>query len=446
MPFACIFVPDFPVEALLRAEPELRGQSVAVLAGKPPLQKVFAVNESARRAGVELGMTKLQVEACSDLMLRARSLLQEETAHAALFDCAQSFSPRVEDTACDTIVLDVAGLEKLFGLLPEIARNLAQRACDLGLEANVAMASNPDVAVLAARGFSGVNVIVEGREAEQLANLPVEVLFADAADPNAKEEAAQLLETLRRWGIRNLRDMAELPTVALSERLGQRGLHLQQLARGAASRALVPAEPPLIFEETIELENPLVLLEPMAFLLHRLLEQLCARLSARALATQELQLELELEDGHSASEERGASVQARQCFHRTLRMPVPMLDAKIFLKLLQLDLQAHPPGAPITKFICGQNRFGRGRRRTGFSFLPRQSRKSSRSRSRGLQALSGKTKRARWNCWIRIVRRHFTCNDSRLNRTSQFLSMISQTAGKTTKACCTAEERRFSAA
>jgi len=349
MPFACIFVPDFPVEALLRAEPELRGQSVAVLAGKPPLQKVFAVNESARRAGVELGMTKLQVEACSDLMLRARSLLQEETAHAALFDCAQSFSPRVEDTACDTIVLDVAGLEKLFGLLPEIARNLAQRACDLGLEANVAMASNPDVAVLAARGFSGVNVIVEGREAEQLANLPVEVLFADAADPNAKEEAAQLLETLRRWGIRNLRDMAELPTVALSERLGQRGLHLQQLARGAASRALVPAEPPLIFEETIELENPLVLLEPMAFLLHRLLEQLCARLSARALATQELQLELELEDGHSASEERGASVQAQQCFHRTLRMPVPMLDAKIFLKLLQLDLQAHPPGAPITK-------------------------------------------------------------------------------------------------
>src|SRR5207247_2082859 len=34
---------------------------------------------------------------------------------------------------------------------------------------------------------------------------------------------------------------------------------------------------------------------------------------------------------------------------RTLRLPVPLLDTKIFLKLLQLDLQAHPPGAPITK-------------------------------------------------------------------------------------------------
>ncbi len=41
--------------------------------------------------------------------------------------------------------------------------------------------------------------------------------------------------------------------------------------------------------------------------------------------------------------------QARQNFHRTLRLPVPLLDPKVFLKLLQLDLNAHPPGAPIVK-------------------------------------------------------------------------------------------------
>src|SRR5207244_4006352 len=97
MPFACIFVPDFPVEALLRAEPELRSQAVAVLEGKAPLQKVLAGNEKARRAGVEVGMTKLQIEACTDFVLRARSLLQEAAAHSALLDCAQSFSPRIED-------------------------------------------------------------------------------------------------------------------------------------------------------------------------------------------------------------------------------------------------------------------------------------------------------------------------------------------------------------
>jgi protein ImuB len=345
--FACIFVPDFPVEALVRAEPDLRAQALAVLEGNAPLQTVFAWNEKARHAGISMGMTKLQVEACADLMLRPRSLLQEAAAHAALLDCAQSFSPRVEDVGCDTVLLDLAGMQPLLGPLPKIARDVARRASALGLEANVAVASNPDTAVLAARGFSGVTVIPEGKESEQLGNLPLEVLFTVG-------HGLQTLEVLERWGIRNFHALAALPEIALSERLGQEGIRLQQLARGRNSRSLVPVEPPLVFEEAIELEYPLVLLEPLAFLLARLLDQLCARLSARVLATQELHLALTLEcstPDHvgTGAPARPGRAQARQSFHRTLRLPVPLLDAKIFLKLLQLDLNAHPPGAPIVK-------------------------------------------------------------------------------------------------
>src|ERR1700687_930883 len=141
--FACIFVLDVPVEALLRAEPDLRAQALVVLEGKAPLQSVFALNEQARHAGVSTGMTKLQVEACSDLVLRPRSLLQEAAAHAALLDCAQSFSPRVEDVSCDTVLLDLVGMEPLFGPLPKIARDVARRASALGLPAHVPAASNP---------------------------------------------------------------------------------------------------------------------------------------------------------------------------------------------------------------------------------------------------------------------------------------------------------------
>ena len=39
----------------------------------------------------------------------------------------------------------------------------------------------------------------------------------------------------------------------------------------------------------------------------------------------------------------------RTKFIRKLNLPLPMLNPKVFLKLLQLDLSAHPPGAPITK-------------------------------------------------------------------------------------------------
>jgi len=354
MPFACIYVPNFPVAAALRAEPELRTRAVAVLEGKPPLEAILAVNDQASRLGIAPGMTKPQAELCPELVLRPNSSLQNSTAHAALLDCAQSFSPSVEDAACDTALLDLAGMESLLGSLPQIARALRDRAAALGLEAHIAVASNPDTAVLAARGLCGagtlaraaVTVIPDGKEAERLGSLPPKVLFADRHEDEEKKEAARLLDILDRWGIRTLHALAALPEVALSERLGQHGLRLQQLARGAASRTLVPIEAPLIFAEAVELEYPIVLLEPLAFLLNRLLDQLCARLASRALAAQELHLTLELETRPHFNQQSKIN---NQQFHRTLRLPLPMLDPKLFLKLLQLDLNAHPPGAPIVK-------------------------------------------------------------------------------------------------
>ncbi len=386
MPFACIFVPNFPVAAVLRATPELRAQAVALFEGKPPLEKVFAVNEAAARLGIAPGMTKAQAELCPELMLRPRSPLQESAAHAALLDCAQSFSPCVEDAAAGTAILDLAGLESLFGPLPVIAQNLFLRAANLGLDGNVALASNPDAAVLAARGFSGVTIIPSGQEAEQLGSLSIEVLFPENSGKEKRDEKKEIdrrLETLSRWGVRNLSALAALPEVALSERLDQQGLRLQQLARGAASRTLVPVEAPPVFEEAIELEYPIMLLEPLAFLLHRLLEQICQRLAARALNTQELHLTLELESFSSFNQQSAIKNQQSSSqsaiekqseissnrFERTLRLPLPMLDPKLFLKLLQLDLNAHPPGAPILKIHLAAEP-ARPRSAQGGLFLP----------------------------------------------------------------------------
>jgi protein ImuB len=344
--FACIFIPDFSVQAIIRFEPELRARPVAVLTGRPPLEKVVALNERARQSGAEAGATKSQLEALETLVLRARSESQEASAHAALLDCAQSFSPEVEDASPGAVLLNLAGLEPLFGPLSKIARDLARRVSQMGLEANIAVAANPDAALLAARGFPGVTLIPEGREAERLGDLPVEVLLESFSSSFSfdVEQAARWVETFDRWGIRKLRALAALPEVPVSERLGQQGIRLQELARGAASRNLRVLEPRLIFAESVELEYPIVLLEPLAFLLNRMLEQVCARLRARALAVQELHLNLEL-----ATTQSNGCASCTKTFTRTLRLPTSMLDAKVFLKLLQLDLQANPPGAPIVK-------------------------------------------------------------------------------------------------
>jgi nucleotidyltransferase/DNA polymerase involved in DNA repair len=475
--FACVYIPDFPVAAIVRAEPLLREHAVVVLDGKPPQVRVAALNDKARALGLEIGITKLQAaifaipeeetaatkksepkKKSSSIelsgrrvrtqpkpiaaVLRQRSPAQEESSHAALLDVAHAFTPRVEDTHPDRLLLDLAGLERLYGPATAMARELASRVTAVGMECNIGVAANPDAAMHAACGFSGITVIPAGEEAKRLGVLPIHVLLDsfDIACGEAKTTVAarereklqeQMLDTLERWGVRDFRTLALLPEHALAARLGEAGAHLQRLSRGSCMRTLALCEPQVHFGEAMELESAVETLEPLSFLLNRLLEQLCARLEARALAVQELKLRLQLEprvgdeqaitleeltgametnailsggvapplratpesksrhfagvrassrDPERAKQVEGAPYPTLKTFHsgvpsvviqpseaegclrgdsssspntnlhaRTLRLPVAMRDPKIFLKLLQLDLSAHPPGAPVCK-------------------------------------------------------------------------------------------------
>jgi protein ImuB len=174
-------------------------------------------------------------------------------------------------------------------------------------------------------------VIPYGDEGKFLGELPLALL---APTPD-------LLETLERWGIRRFQEMSALPPLGIAERLGPEGMHLRELARGEADRKLLLIPEPLCFEDEIELDYPLELIEPLAFLLARSINGLATRLATRALATDELRLCLVLED--------------RTTHERTLRLPVPSLDTKAFLKLMQLDLEQHPPCAPVVKLWMGVN-------------------------------------------------------------------------------------------
>jgi protein ImuB len=241
---------------------------------------------------------------------------------ALLMECAAEFSPHVEQTALDTVIFDARGLESLYGPPEQLARAIERR---VGVPANIAIAANPEAALHAARGIRGVTVISPGKEAETLAPLPVNLLGGSA-------ECAELLDL---WGIRTFGEFAKLPPLGVAARLGDEGVHLQRLARGEGYRQLRPAEAALRFEAEMELDHPIDLLEPLSFVISRLLNEVCDQLRARALATNELRLSLLLENApeHAA----------------TLRLPVPMLDARAFLKMLQLELSGRPPAAAVLK-------------------------------------------------------------------------------------------------
>jgi protein ImuB len=247
------------------------------------------------------------------------------SVHASLLDCASAFSPRVEDTAPGTVILDIEGLEHLFGSTEELAQHLRDYLSALKVPLCLGIASNPDAALCAARGWPGTTIVERGTEASRLKDLDIALL------PLEEETQA----TLQRWGIRTFGALARLPAKELSSRLGRQGIHLHRLARGAAVRPLVPRKESLQFVEAMELDDVLVTLEPLTFILNRMCEVLFLRLRSRGLAALELRLTLQRERPHAP-------------FLLPLRLPVPARNPRVITRLFMLALDAHPPGAAVT--------------------------------------------------------------------------------------------------
>jgi protein ImuB len=248
------------------------------------------------------------------------------SAHASLLDCASAFSPRVEDTAAGTVVLDIEGLEHLFGSTEELGQHLQGYVAALGIAVNIGIASNPDAAMCAARGWPGITIIERGTEAARLKTLDVALLPLEP----------ETLATLQRWGIRTFCALAKLPAKELSSRLGRQSIHLHRLARGCAVRPLVPRKESLQFVETMELDDALATLEPLTFILNRLCDVLFLRLRSRGLAALELNLTLKRERPHAP-------------FVLPLRLPAPARNPRVITRLFMLALDAHPPGAAVTE-------------------------------------------------------------------------------------------------
>src|SRR5690606_20598098 len=116
MRVGCLFVPELPLQALLRAEPDLHGQPLAIFQGEGARARIQAVSVPARSQGVLPGMRIEEALAlCPDLLLRADDEALREAAREAALDAAAAVSPRVEEAAPGLVLVDARGLGKLFG-------------------------------------------------------------------------------------------------------------------------------------------------------------------------------------------------------------------------------------------------------------------------------------------------------------------------------------------
>ncbi len=121
------------------------------------------------------------------------------SAAVSLADFGYSFSPLVEETTPECVVLDVAGCELRFGSAYKLADEISNHAMrskaegGLGQRINVSLAGNPDSAILAARFLKGITFIEPGEELTALGDLPIEKLLSPRPSPTSSVQGQELL-------------------------------------------------------------------------------------------------------------------------------------------------------------------------------------------------------------------------------------------------------------
>ena len=265
------------------------------------------------------------------------------SAANSLTDLAEAFSPRYQRHGEHLITIDIRGLDRLLGSPRTIGEELRRDAAERGLRAHLAIARTQTAAMVLALSSPGMRVIDEGQEAAALAPTPISILekiheasgigLPASAGSRLKPEAWSLEPVLKQWGIRTLGEFAALPSSDLSARLGRSGLAWQTIARGEDTRPLVPSRADERFDAALELEWPIEGLEPLSFVLTRLLEPLSTRLEARDRGAATLHIELRLV--------------TREWHRRALELPSPLRDVRTLRTLALLDLESHPPAAAI---------------------------------------------------------------------------------------------------
>jgi protein ImuB len=327
--YACLYVKEFPAQALLRLRPELHARPCVVMEGEAPEQHVCSLNTKARQLGIGHGMTGVEVDTFHEPLILPRSTKAETAVKTILFECAGAFSPRVEDKSEETAFvcgIDIAGTKSLFGPPEQLARSLLERVRSLGISARVAVSRNLHAAISHAKGpaqGSAIRIIPIGEEGAALASLPVSVL--DITETQA--------EIFALWGIHTLGMLAVLPEKELISRMGQESRRLRKLARGEWPHLFQPTEPPFVLEEQMELDSPVEFLDALLFVVSILIDELILRANIRVLALASVTITLALDGG-------GSHV-------RTIQPALPTTDKQLWIKLIHMDLEAHPAAASI---------------------------------------------------------------------------------------------------
>lgn len=317
---ACIDLPAFPLQLLLRREPEWRQHPAAVVAEDRPQGKILWVNEKARVGGVLPGMRYAAAQALLPA-LRAGVVPPSEIDAAVAEGCERlrQFTPFVEPAAGEPGVfwLDARGLTPLWGSLDAWAAQVHTDAVRAGFVASLVVGFSRFGAYALARSRRGILVLNDAR-AERDGARAVR-LDRLAIPPAARDSLAKL-------GVRTVGEFVDLPLEGVGTRFGAETHRMHRFASGSLAVPLQPDRPAEPEQVRVILDHPEFQAGSIEAIVAEKLDPMLTAIGKKGRALGELQLVLRFE-------RLGDHVES-------LKPAAPTLDPKLVMELVRLRLQA----------------------------------------------------------------------------------------------------------
>jgi protein ImuB len=325
-PMACIDLPAFPLQILLRRRPEWRNLPAAVIDEDRPQGLLLWVNERARTGRVLSGMRyAAALSVMRDLRAGVVSTMEIEAEVAMVMQRLHFFSPEVEHAHDDpgTFWLGAEGLGLLHPSFPHWAGMIRNDLAQAGYDGRVAVGFSHFGSYAAARVAGSEVVVFRDLEDERVAlrGIPIERIACNS----------DFRDTLARLGIFSLGEFVDLPLAGVRRRFGEEAYLLHRRARGDTWTPLKPEIPEEPNERRVVLDtpetNPNRLLCAMEEDLYMLLAGL--HRNDRALASLTVEFGFDRPGAHGE----------RHAVER-LRPAKPTCDAGLLINLLRLRLES----------------------------------------------------------------------------------------------------------
>ncbi len=318
---------------------------------------VLDASPGARALGVRRGMS---LGSAQRLAPEAVFLDPDPAADAAalerVLERLAGFSPGVVaetdagHPAVGRIELQLDGLERLWGPEPTLVRGVvealetllpgAPRAGIAGTRFAALIAASDAASTPAESDLSrtGLRSVPPGAEAAFLAPFPSALLTGDA----------EIRARLVRLGLRRIGQIAEIPRSALVARFGPEGGRIRARSRGEETEPFMPRRAPERLAFALPIEPPVDDLEPLRFLLHRLVAVLADQLVGRGMAAADAYLRLTL-DAPAATDGPATGATGPPVVEYRQRLPEPTAEDSAIERLLFAHLERTPPLASVER-------------------------------------------------------------------------------------------------